>query len=35
MEELLGRRVDLVAAEIRNPYVGASGEPDRELIFAT
>ena len=35
MQELLGRRVDLVDSAIRNPYLRASVEMDRELVFAT
>jgi predicted nucleotidyltransferase len=31
---LIGRKVDLVSGEIRNPYVLAEFERDRELIFA-
>jgi predicted nucleotidyltransferase len=34
MRALLGRKVDLVAGEIRNPYVRAEFERDRELVFA-
>jgi predicted nucleotidyltransferase len=35
LEGLLGRPVDLIDGEIRNPYVRASVERDRELVFAT
>jgi uncharacterized protein len=34
MQDLLGRRVDLVNGEIGNPYVRASVDTDRELVFA-
>jgi len=34
MQALLGRKVDLVAGEIRNPFVRAEFERDRELVFA-
>jgi predicted nucleotidyltransferase len=34
LEGVLGRRVDLVGGEIRNPYLRASVERDRELVFA-
>lgn len=33
IQNLLGRRVDLVSGEIRNPYVLASVNEDKELIF--
>jgi predicted nucleotidyltransferase len=35
LQDLLGRRVDLVNGEIRNPYVQATIDKDRELIFVT
>jgi len=31
---LIGRKVDLASGEIRNPYVRAELERDRELVFA-
>jgi uncharacterized protein len=34
MQELLERRVDLLDGAIRNPYLRASVEKDRELVFA-
>ena len=34
LQGLLGRPVDLVAPDIRNPYVRAGVEQDRELVFA-
>ena len=34
MQDLLGRRVDLVNGEIGNPYVRATVEKDRVLVFA-
>jgi predicted nucleotidyltransferase len=34
MQDLLGRRVDLVNGEIRNPFVRAGVDEDRELVFA-
>jgi uncharacterized protein len=34
MQELLGRRVDLLDDAIRNLYLRASVEKDRELVFA-
>ncbi len=35
LEGLLGRRVDLIGGAVGNPYVRASIERDRELVFAT
>ena len=35
MTKLLGRKVDLLSGEIRNPYVKAEFERDKELVFAT
>jgi uncharacterized protein len=35
MQTLLGRRVDLVSGEIRNPYIKTSVERDRELVFSS
>jgi len=35
MQALLGRRVDLMNGRITNPYVRASVEKDRELVFGS
>ena len=34
LQDLLGRQVDLVDGAIRNPYMRAAVERDRELVFA-
>ena len=34
LQELLGRPIDLVEGAIRNPYISATIERDRELVFS-